>query len=423
MNYSNLYKVVRFKPAKQAPTPANGGGTGRPASLARPSVDGTRSRIPGRKEDQVKIHPYVDLKKALKPLRYTIDGIVCRGRIYTLTGATNAGKTTWCTMAALAVATGRSELLNLGVEKGRVLYLAIENPDDTISRFAIAQKFYGISDKTLKDQLFIVKSRATPEGVLTELEKLAESGRFSLVIVDTLAAFFDGTDMNDNVEGGNFIRRLRHLTTVLGKPAVVVPAHPTKGADKAKLSPYGGGAIINEVDGNLTLWRKDKIDLFCTLHRQTKFRGPDFSPVDFRFGRFSCDEVVDSKGQRVSIPILLPVAHKSVPRTQRQPASRPSAPLPRAEAGGARPSPRGSSKKRLQRSAPSGALAPDANLVRAMMADPTGTQADWASATCVAKSNVNRRLARLQSSGLVRGSGGKWRVTEEGKRTVGAKRN
>jgi archaellum biogenesis ATPase FlaH len=396
MNYSNLYKVVRFKPTKPVPTPANGRGTGRPTALARPSVDGTRSRIAGRKEDPVKIHPYVDLKKALKPLHYTIDGVVCRGRIYTLTGPTNAGKTTWCTMAALAVATGRSEILNLGVEKGRVLYLAIENPDDTISRFAIAQRYYRISDTMLKDELFIVKSRATPEGVLTELEKLAESGRFALVIVDTLAAFFDGKDMNDNVEGGNFIRRLRHLTTVLGKPAVVVPAHPTKGADSRKLSPYGGGAIINEVDGNLTLWRKD--DLVCTLHWQTKFRGPDFSPVLFRFGNFRCDEVVDSKGHRVSMPILLPVPRKAAP-------------------------PRSSPKKRLHRSARSGAMAPDAKLLRAMIADPTGTQADWARGTCVAKSNVNRRLSRLQSSGLVGGSGGRWRVTDEGKRTVRAERN
>jgi AAA domain len=421
MIYRSLYNVERFRPTKPLPTPANGRGTRCLPARARPSDEGTRAHIAVRKEDQVKIHQYVDLKTALKPLRYTIDGVVCRGRIYTLRGPTNAGKTTWCTMAALAVATGRSELLNLGVEKGRVLYLAIENPDDTISRFAIAQKFYGISDAKLKDQLFIVKSRATPEGVLTELEKLAASGRFALVIVDTLAAFFDGKDMNDNVEGGNFMRRLRHLTTVLGKPAVVVPAHPTKGADRAKLSPYGGGAIINEVDGNLTLWRKD--DVFCTLHWQTKFRGPDFSPVLFRFGNFRCDEVVDSKGHRVSMPILLPVARESAPRTRRQPPPRRSVQLPRAQAGGAQPSPRDSSKKRLQRSTRSGALAPDAKLLRAMIADPNGTQSDWASTTCVAKSNVNRRLARLQLSGLVRGSRGRWRVTDEGKRTVRAERN
>ena len=185
-----------------------------------------------RDEEPVDIHRFVDLKAKRKPLRYTIDGVVQRGRIYALTGPTNAGKTGLCTMVALAVATGRRDILNLGVAKGRVVYLAIENPDDTVSRFAIAQHFHGIHDFQLRDRLFIVTVKATPESVFAELEKLSQSGRFALVIVDTLAAYFDGTDMNDNVAAGNFMRRLRALSTVLGNPAVVVPAHPVKGAKR-----------------------------------------------------------------------------------------------------------------------------------------------------------------------------------------------
>ena len=179
-------------------------------------------------------------------------------------------------MAALAVATGRPDILNLDVEKGRVVYLAIENPDDTVSRFTIAQHFYSILDSTLGDRLFIITVKATPESVFAALEQLSRPGGFALVIVDTLAAYFDGTDMNDNVAAGNFMRRLRALSTVLGNPAVVVPAHPTKGATAGSLSPYGAGAIVNEVDGNLTLWR---VGAVCKLHWQTKLRGPDFAPV------------------------------------------------------------------------------------------------------------------------------------------------
>ena len=134
--------------------------------------------------------------------------------------------------AALAVATGRADILGLDVEKGRVAYLAIENPDDTVSRFAIAQRFHRIPDSVLLDRLFIVTTKATPESVFAALENLPQSGGFALVIVDTLAAYFDGTDMNDNVATGNFIRRLRALSTVLGNPAVVVPAHPIKGAKR-----------------------------------------------------------------------------------------------------------------------------------------------------------------------------------------------
>jgi DNA-binding IclR family transcriptional regulator len=57
-------------------------------------------------------------------------------------------------------------------------------------------------------------------------------------------------------------------------------------------------------------------------------------------------------------------------------------------------------------------------LLRAMIANPNGTQQDWATATGVAKSNVNRRLMRLEGEGLVHGANGRWTVTATGRRTV-----
>jgi AAA domain len=432
MNYHNLYTLERFRPAKPALTPANDHrGARRLRAPIRPNAETRDKRF--STEDPVEIHRFVDLKERLKPLHYAIEGIVCRRRIYTCTGSTNAGKTTLWTMAALAVAAGRSDILNLDVEKGRVLYLAIENPYDTISRFAIAQEYYDISNARLNDQLFIVRVKATPEEVFTALKRLAKSGPFALVIVDTLAAFFDGMDLNNNVEAGNFIRRLRQLTTVLGSPAVIVPAHPTKGADRSKLSPYGGGAILNEVDGNLALWRQDET---CRLHWQTKFRGPDFAPVSFRFRTARCDEVVDAKGRRVPMPILLPLRRRAplpppvrTPSAPVRPQPRPSPTPPRARPTPPRAGPaparaeggglplRDLSQDR-QRSAASNAATPDTKLLLAMSADPRGTQADWAMTIQRAKSNVNRRLMRLKTTGLVHWADGRWTVTENGKRTV-----
>ena len=307
MNYSHLYTIERFKPATPALAPANDRGAPRPPALVRPNGDGTHARTAVRNEEPVAIHRFVDLKAKRAPPRYVIDGVVRRGMIYTETGPTDAGKTTLCTMAALAVATGRSDILNLDVEMGRVAYLAIENPADTLSRFAIAQHFYEISDSTLRDRLFIITVKATPETVFAALENLSLPGGFALVIVDTLAAYFDGTDMNDNVAAGNFMRRLRALTRVLGNPAVVVPAHPIKGAKRESLVPYGAGAIVNEVDGNLTLWR---VGNACKLHWQTKLRGPDFAPVVFRFRNLGCDDVLDAKGRRVVMPLLVPCADR-----------------------------------------------------------------------------------------------------------------
>jgi DNA-binding MarR family transcriptional regulator len=53
-----------------------------------------------------------------------------------------------------------------------------------------------------------------------------------------------------------------------------------------------------------------------------------------------------------------------------------------------------------------------------MIVNPNGTQQDWAKATGVAKSNVNRRLKRLEEDGLVHGANGRWTVTATGRRTV-----
>jgi hypothetical protein len=75
-----------------------------------------------------------------------------------------------------------------------------------------------------------------------------------LVIVDTAAAYFKGDDGNSNAQQGAYARLLRELTFLPGKPAVVVPSHPVKNASKDNLLPVGGGAFLNEVDGNLTLW-------------------------------------------------------------------------------------------------------------------------------------------------------------------------
>ena len=118
----------------------------------------------------------------------------------------------------------------------------------------------------------ILDIRIKPEEVFAKIQKLADADPFTLVIVDTFAAFFDGNDTNDATQGGEFMRRLRPLTKIGGLPTVVVAAHPIKNAPEDNLIPYGSGAILNEVDGNLTLWKQPATG-FVSLHWQGKLRG------------------------------------------------------------------------------------------------------------------------------------------------------
>jgi hypothetical protein len=54
--------------------------------------------------------------------------------------------------------------------------------------------------------------------------------------------------------------------------SVVVLCHPIKNVnDPAQLLPRGGGAFLAEMDGNLTVWKRD--DDTVELHH-TKIRGP-----------------------------------------------------------------------------------------------------------------------------------------------------
>ena len=83
-------------------------------------------------------------------------------------------------------------------------------------------------------------------------------------------------------------------------PAVVIPAHPKKGATRDGNVPYGGGALLNEVDGNLSLWGSQA---GIELHWCGKFRG-SFDPVHFALDVCQVPDAVDRDGD----PIITVVA-------------------------------------------------------------------------------------------------------------------
>ena len=81
-----------------------------------------------------------------------------------------------------------------------------------------------------------------------------------------------------------------------GKPCVVVCSHPTKNAQKhEELVPRGGGAFVAEVDGNLTLMKKDvgKSEMFWSK----KFRGRIDNPVQIALTPVEAATTRDAKGR------------------------------------------------------------------------------------------------------------------------------
>jgi hypothetical protein len=132
-------------------------------------------------------------------------------------------------------------------------------------------------------------------------QKAEELGGVALVFIDTSAAYFPHeTDENSNPAMLRYARTLRELTTLPGGPAVIALSHPTKSATgKGTLLPRGGGAFINETDGNFVIYKQRDGEMHI-LHWSGKLRGADFPPMAFRYKVGKTNANKDSKGRLVS---------------------------------------------------------------------------------------------------------------------------
>jgi hypothetical protein len=238
------------------------------------------------------------------PPEYVIAGILQRRFIYALTGLPGAGKTAIMLSLAAHVALGRNISPEHEVEKGRVLYLAGENPVDIQMRLiAMAQQYDFVPDDA---EISIVPGTFLVSEMRDYLDAEVEGiGGVSLVFVDTSSAFFEGEDENSNKQAGDHARILRELTKLPGEPCVVVACHPVKNASENNLQPRGGGAFLGEVDGNLTAKNDDGSVEF---HWQGKFRGPDFAPIAFELRQVSHQCLKDKRGRLLPTIIARPLS-------------------------------------------------------------------------------------------------------------------
>ena len=223
---------------------------------------------------------------------YIIDGIVQRGRIYTLTAPTGSGKTAAMLYASVAIATGMPFCTH-EVEAGDVLFMAGENPDDVRARVIATLEFYGINPANCRLH-FIAGTFSIRQDMEKLREEAAKLPNLKLIVIDTFAAYFDGDDENSNAQALDFARLVRKIAAFDAKPAVIMPAHPVKNARRDNLSPKGGSSLLNEVDGNLTLWNESGI---LSLHWQGKFRGAEFEALSMELQRYESSLICDNQGR------------------------------------------------------------------------------------------------------------------------------
>ena len=236
-----------------------------------------------------------DFVRSFSPPDYAIDGIAQTGFLYTVTASTGTGKTAILLLISALTALGQ-HLGSREVKKGRVLYFAGENPDDVGMRWIGAAHHMGFDPAAI--DVHFVPGTFDIASLIAEVDSaVAAIGGVDLVIIDTSAAYFNGTDENSNVDMGKHARNLRTLTTLPGAPCVLVACHPTKSADQSNLLPRGGGAFLAEVDGNLVCQKTEGGAV--RLHWQGKHRGPDFAPVMFDLSTVTAPTLKDSRGRDV----------------------------------------------------------------------------------------------------------------------------
>jgi hypothetical protein len=230
---------------------------------------------------------------------YLIDGLFQRGFFYAITGATGAGKTAIALLIAVLVAIRQGQKLgDHAVEHGRVLYIVAENATDVRMRLMAKLERMDVSREEINQTLLFIETDG--KNLKKDMPRIIEEVKVfwdvALVIVDTSAATFCGDDENSNPQMIAHAKDQRDLCNLPGRPTVLSLCHPIKHVTaQDQLLPRGGGAYVNETDGNFTVWpHGEKLsDLYWT----GKLRGPDFEKITFKMVTVLSSVLVDSKGR------------------------------------------------------------------------------------------------------------------------------
>lgn len=168
------------------------------------------------------------------PIDEVLPGLVA-GTVGILAGAGASGKSMWALQAAIAVA-GGPDLLQLGIRgKGRVHYLAAEDPESIINgRLYMLGKYISADCHCSISELLIIKSQAESRLDIMDMKHIqkiitdAQDAR--LVIIDTLNRVH-ALDENSNGDMGRLTVQLEYISQQIGA-AVLHLHHVSKNATR-----------------------------------------------------------------------------------------------------------------------------------------------------------------------------------------------
>lgn len=240
-------------------------------SASSSSTDGERNRS-DRPSGDVTVRPQVvsasTLARRAPPERcFVVPGLVPARAVTLLSGDGGIGKSLLALYLAVCVALG-IEWLGMNVSRGRVVILTAEDElDEVHRRLEQICIFLGIELATLTD-LFIVplagidallatvdRSRGVmePTRLFGSVRDIVQRTQSTLVILDTLADFFGGDEINRS-QARSFIAILRGLALEFDL-AILLLAHPSISGIASGSGSSGSTGWSNSVRSRLYLER------------------------------------------------------------------------------------------------------------------------------------------------------------------------
>lgn len=367
----------------------------RAAHIVQP--DGQRGVVFPGQLSTAGMPPFVSCQEFIaqyEPAVPVFESLACTAqrRVVLLTGRTHHGKTSLFALQQVCIAHGLP-FAGKPTTQGRVLVFCGENPEDYRLHLAATLLHLGLDPDAQRD-IVVVPGRFDIGACNAECKRRVaalDGNGVHAVFIDTSASYFNGDDDKDNMQMYQHASDLRSLARLPGEPLVCVACHPVKGAERDKLVPRGGGAFLNELDANLTVWKdagSDTIELsWCE-----KLRAPSFEPMTFEL----CPVRLPCRFDTLDGQPMFSVAaeHASAGRTQQ-----------------------------LEDEKESDQVA----LLRAFAASPGASLADLAKGlnwtmgkdASPAKVKVGRMLDALKARGLLKHESGALVLTPTGKKAVG----
>ncbi len=197
-----------------------------------------------------------------------IEGVIDRGTVSLLAGASGSGKSFVALDWALSIASGRP-WFGREVEKGRVLYLAAEGAYGMKQR---VRSWISAHGRFPIENFILIPDAVQLTDVLSKLYLIYEVKDFDLVIIDTLARTSGGLKENDSTDMGTYTTALYQLRDAAKEAGTTVVAVHHTGYDKSHVR--GSTALKSNVDNVLMIEaKKDPHEMF-TMRFDKRKDGP-----------------------------------------------------------------------------------------------------------------------------------------------------